>query len=99
MMYRAELASDLYALQAVRGGACTIWFPTRRPRWASDESIEGNFASHGQEDHLAASGGDYRRWRPAHATPAAALRTVWRFRGLFERRCGTLPPGPDIFSC
>jgi len=35
-----------------------------------------------KEDHLVASGGDYRHQRPAHATLAGALRGVWLSRAV-----------------
>jgi hypothetical protein len=97
MICPVELASDLSALQAVRVGACTAGFLHEGRDGAGDASTGSNCASHGQEDHLLASGGDYRPPRPA-------LRR-WReryeelgFRGLFDRRRGKPSPKPRTSS-
>jgi hypothetical protein len=74
MICPVEIARDMSALRAVRVGdhAKHGLLPEGRDG-AGDESTGCDFASHGEEDHVVAGGGDPGDQRPAHAALAGAL--------------------------
>jgi hypothetical protein len=74
MICPVELASDVSALRAARvGDHVKHGFLPEGCDGAGDQSTRSNFAGHGQEDPLVASGGDHRHQRPADAALARAL--------------------------
>jgi len=78
MMCRVELASDLVRFASGKGKSMhSMASYTKAAMERATKVQEVNFAGHGQEDRMVASGGDYRHQRPAHATLAGALRGVW----------------------
>ena len=61
MICPVRLASDLSALQAVKGGDHAQHDLVNEGRdGAGDESARSDFASYSQEDHVVAGGGDFR---------------------------------------
>src|ERR1039457_3691362 len=92
MICPVEIASDLSALQAARVGDHGRHGVLHAGRsGAGDEGTGSDFAGHGEEDHVVASGRDYWDQRPADAALARALRRV-RVPGLVDRRRGKPSP-------
>src|SRR5437667_397047 len=74
MICPVELAGDLSALRAARAGehAKHVLLPEGRDG-AGDESTGSDFATHGEKDHVVASGGEHRQRRPRRPLPGMLL--------------------------
>ena len=92
MICPVEIAHEMSALRAARIGDHAEHGSLSEGRdGAGDESTGSDFASHGEEDHLVAGGGDNRHQRSADAALAGALRRVG-YDGLLDRRRGKPSP-------
>src|SRR5271167_3690731 len=81
MICPVEIAREMSALRAARvGDHAKHGFLFEGRDGAGDESARSNVASDGQEDHLVASGGDYRHQRPPDAALARTAGGVWLWR-------------------
>src|ERR1019366_5719718 len=83
MICPVEIASDLSALQAARVGDHGRHGVLHAGRsGAGDEGTGSDFAGHGEEDHVVASGRDRRDQRPADV----ALAVVEKVLGLYREK-------------
>src|SRR5258708_28522761 len=92
MICLVELANEMSARSADRGKKMKIRYgplPQVRDGAGNDDKGSGG-ASHGQENHVAGSGGDHRHQRPANA-PVAWTLAALRLGRIAGPKTGGIP--------